>query len=68
MGLFGSKNENDEKEIVGLGIFRIPDYVQGQVVVFTPVDDDTYTNIKWIKPGGVKLIRDKMGFKEFFIF
>ena len=70
LGLFDGKNksksENDEKEIVGLGILRQLDYVSGEAVVFTPVDagagDDII--IKRIKTGRVKLIRANGGFKE----
>jgi polynucleotide 5'-kinase involved in rRNA processing len=66
LGLFDSKSENDEKEIVGLGILRQLDYVSGEAVVFTPVDagagDDII--IKRIKTGRVKLIRANGGFKE----
>lgn len=62
-----SKSENDEKEIVGLGILGKLDYERGKAVVFTPVDAGTSddANIKWMKPGRVKLIRVKGGFKEF---
>ncbi len=66
LGLFDGKSENDEKEIVGLGILRQLDYASGKAAVFTPVDADAGDdiNIKWINPGGVKLIRANGGFKE----
>ena len=68
LGLFDSKSksENDEKEIVGLGILGKLDYERGKAVVFTPVDAGTSddANIKWMKPGRVKLIRVNGEFKE----
>lgn len=79
LGLFGriceSKDEDEDEdvdkgggeEILGLGILRKRDYERGKAVVFTPVDagaEDDIT-IKWIKPGGVKLIRVNDRFKEF---
>ena len=72
LGLFDSKSksENDEKEIVGLGILGQLDYKRGKAVVFTPVDAGTGAgagddvDIKWIKQGRVKLIRANGRFKE----
>jgi len=72
VGLFdticGCKDEDrgEGEEILGLGILRKRDYGRGRAVVFTPVDTDTAddTNVKWIKPGGIKLIRANGGFEE----
>jgi polynucleotide 5'-kinase involved in rRNA processing len=66
VGLFDSKSEIDEKEIVGLGILKKRDYERGEAVIFTPVDTDTGdgATIRWIKPGVVKLIMVNGGFKE----
>lgn len=76
LGLFDriceSKDEDNEgkgggEEIRGLGILKKRDYERGNAVVFTPVDAGAGEdiNIKWIKPGGVKLIMVNEGFKEF---
>ncbi len=68
LGLY-SKSE-DEKELVGLGILKKLDYERGKAVVFTPVNSDSGddANIKRIKPGRVKLIMAKRGFKEVAIY
>ena len=68
LGLY-RKSENDEKEIVGLGILGKLDYERGEAVIFTPVDIDSRdaANIKRIKPGRVKLIRVNGRFKEFYL-
>ncbi len=66
LGLY-SKSE-DEKELAGLGILKKLDYERGKAVVFTPVNsdsgDEANINIKKMKPGRVKLIMAKGGFKE----
>ena len=66
LGLFDRIWGNEGREIVGLGILRKLDYASGKVLVFTPVDTDT-GNIRWIKPGSVKLIITNGGFKEFYL-
>lgn len=69
LGLFGriceDKDKGEGEEILGLGILKKRDYERGKVVVFTPVDAEGDITIKWIKPGGVKLISVNEGFKEF---
>lgn len=71
LGLFDriceDKDKGEGEEILGLGILKKRDYERGRAVVFTPVDAGAGEdiNIKWIKPGGVKLIRVNEGFKEF---
>jgi polynucleotide 5'-kinase involved in rRNA processing len=71
LGLFDRICEGKEEdkgggeEILGLGILRKRDYERGKAVVFTPVDAEDGITIKWIKPGGVKLIRVTERFKEF---
>jgi len=74
LGLFdricGCKDEDEDagegEEILGLGILKQLDYERNRAFVFTPVDTDTGddANVKRIKPGRVKLLRAKGGFKE----
>lgn len=59
------KDKGEGEEILGLGILKKRDYERGKVVVFTPVDAGDDITIKWIKPGGVKLIMINEGYKEF---
>jgi len=67
LGLFGRicEDKDEGEEILGLGILKKRDYERGKAVVFTPVDAGDDITIKWIKPGGVKLIMINEGFKEF---
>jgi len=57
-GKGNGEGEDEYVEIQGLGILRELDYESGNAVVFTPVDTDTGdgATIRWIKPGGLKLI------------
>jgi len=70
VGLFDriceGNGEGEDEEIQGLGILREIDYEREKAVVFTPVDTDTGdgATIRWIKPGGLKLIRVNGRFRE----
>lgn len=66
LGLFERIWGNEGREIVGLGILRKLDYKSSKALVFTPVDTVT-GDIRWIKPGSVKLIMTTGGFKEFYL-
>ena len=69
VGLFGGVcNRGDgAEEFLGLGILVEIDYEREKAVVLTLAGTDTGdgATIQWIKPGGVKLIKVKGGFKEF---
>jgi polynucleotide 5'-kinase involved in rRNA processing len=70
VGLFDriceGNGEGEDEEIQGLGILREIDYEREKAVVFTPVDTDTGdgATIRWIEPGGLKLIKANGQFKE----
>jgi polynucleotide 5'-hydroxyl-kinase GRC3/NOL9 len=66
LGLFDRIWGNEGREIVGLGIVKEVDYESSKAVIFTPVDTDT-GDVRWIKPGSVKLIMTNGGFKEFYL-
>ncbi|RZN37668.1 MAG: hypothetical protein EFT35_05865 [Methanophagales archaeon ANME-1-THS] len=69
LGLFGRPRAGDEdnEQLLGLGILQKLDYDRGKVVVCTPVDTQTgaAARVTRIKPGRVRLIKVNGGYKEF---